>query len=425
MSFWGEWHRRLAPNGYVVAFPAREVLTFLIPADAWREAAVNQAMSHLVQITLFALLISGWVLRGIRRSSLDARWTVRAQDGLRYQFAVWRRTTTQLSRGRVGGIVLRFGAPKGVQFLVRRKTGFDQIVESLRLVEQPLMSDEKFDSHFRIECEDKQLLNAARARPDLLTLVTALSKRLVADRSELAELRCEDGNLDLLIDCDLADAGAENAEHDAVAWLRPVVDAISRLPPNDAKRFNRGLAARFVFVSIFMIGVSGGFTVWAFFTRRMVEGSNLLRFSVPYSFAALGAALYLTLLWLRHSPGWHRVLTVCLLVGVPGFLCCGAMAARWLDLSLPQGAPEVIPCLPAHLSDGIVSFYDSSDKRTWDVSSILLSESAYERLQSSWGNEESRPAILLRYPGALGLPWVEVISETASSNASTPSEAAQ
>jgi hypothetical protein len=366
----------------------------------------------LLQFIPYAALVSAMVLRGIRRSSFQWQWSSHELDGLKYQYAA------QYYRGRSEGFVLRFRAPRGLQFLVRPRRDFDRIAKSLHLVAEPQMWDKKFDERLYIECDDENLLSAARERPDLLKLVTALQVRLRADRSELVEIRCEEGNLDLMIACDLEDAGANNAEHDVIAWLRPVVDAICSLKPRDnVKPANRGLQARILFASVFMIGVCGAIVVACFFTRRMEIPFRLFDCSYPYSLAALGAFLVATFLWLGRSPGRHRVLAACLVVGLPGFLTCGTLLTRAMDLDLPQAAPEIIPLKQADLRDGKVSFFDSSDKRTWsDVSPLELSGSAYDRLQSNWGGTEKRPATLLRHPGALGLPWIEVVLPETISN---------
>ena len=359
----------------------------------------------LLQFIPYASLVSAMVLRGIRRSSFQWRWSSHQLDGLKYQYAA------QYYRGRSEGFVLRFRAPRGLQFLVRPRSAFDRIAKSLHLVAEPQLWDKKFDERLYVECDDENLLRAARERPDLLKLVTALQLRLRADRSELVELRCADGNLDLMIACDLADAGPHNAEQDVMAWLRPVIDSICSLKSrDDVKPANRGLQARAFFVSVFMFGVCAAIFVACFFTRRMETPFRLFDFSYPYSLAALGAFLVATFLWLGRSPGRHRVLAACLVIGLPGFLICGTLLTRALDLDLPQATPEIIPLKQAALRDGKVSFYDSDDQRTWGgISPLELSGGAYDRLQSNWGSAEKRPATLLRHPGALGLPWLEVV----------------
>ena len=353
---------------------------------------------YVIQLSFLAFLVSAMVLRGVRRSSYETSWTAREFEGLRYQFGA------QTYRGKSVGFVLRFRAPKGVRFLVRRQSWFDQPAWEAGLVDPPWTHDQKFDKRFYIECEDKHLLDLARERPDLLKLITGLEVRLVANRADLVELRCEDGKLELMVESEEFNRQKEYA-HYVLAWLRPLVDAVGRLPPIEKKSFDRGLAVRFVFVSIFMIGVIGGLTVSLIFSRRLIDGSGLFEASVPYSVAALGLALVTTLLWLRGSPGRHRVLAACLLVGLPGFLSCGGMMARWLDLSLAQGPAEVIPLEGAQLGTNGVYFSSSTDAG----SPIFLSDAEYERVHASWGSQERRPAILLRYPGALGYPWLEVV----------------
>jgi len=41
-AFWDEWYKRLAPNGFVVAFPARDILSF---ADAGSAAGIDELRS--------------------------------------------------------------------------------------------------------------------------------------------------------------------------------------------------------------------------------------------------------------------------------------------------------------------------------------------------------------------------------------------
>ena len=377
-------------------------------------------MIFLIQFTLLALAVSGMVLRGMRRYSYAVRWTPRENDGLHYEFG------TQNYRGRSLGFLLRFRAPDGVRFLVRRETWFDRLAKALRLAVEPQMHDEKFDARFYVECEDEELLDAARGRQDLLKLMTALQARVGAGGSKLVELRCENGKLDLMLERNMS-RGAESAEHDALEWMRPLVNAIRGLAPR-REPFNRAFAVRLVFVAIFMVGVVASISVSEFFTGRMAEDTALLRFSMPYSLAALGVVLLLTLVFLARAPGRHRVVAACLLVGLPGFLCCGALVTRWLDLSLPQNPPEEIPLRKAWLrssrdeSNFRVAF-DSKDERTYNVTPIRLSSDAYRHLRASWGDKEERRATLLWHPGALGLPWVEFSLMEPPGDASTSSNA--
>jgi hypothetical protein len=209
----------------------------------------------------------------------------------------------------------------------------------------------------------------------------------------------------------------EQSERQALEWLRPIVIAIRSLPPRDKVPMNRGFVARIAFVAIFLLGTIGASVVSEFFTKRMAGYFSLLYFSLPYSLAALGAILLFTLLWLGRSPARHRVLAACLVVGLPGFVCCGALAARWLDLSLAQAPPEVIALKKVELfsrherHDGtihLIAIHDD-DRRTWSLSPIQLSDADYERFSASWGSQAQRPATLLLHPGALGLPWGELV----------------
>jgi hypothetical protein len=157
-------------------------------------------MYYLFQWTFIAAAVAGIALRGYRAHYFAVRWSPRVHEEMRYEFG------TQTYRGRTLGFLLRFRAPKGISFLLRRETWFDQLAKALRLAAEPQMQDEKFDAYYYVECEDEELLKAARARRDLLKLMTGLQARMGAGGSTLLALRCEKGNLDLALKRDVSPA---------------------------------------------------------------------------------------------------------------------------------------------------------------------------------------------------------------------------
>ena len=366
-------------------------------------------MAMLFHAVLFTVVFGGAVLYGIRRVGFRAAWQPRSHDGANYEFAIHEQ------KGRKLGLLLRYAVPKGPRFFVRRENWFDRLGKRLRVAVEPQLGSETFDERYYLDCPDPERLRELREQPELMKVLRGFEARMSARRLSLHEIRCIDGHFEVWLE----GPGAERtqlAEETALAWLAPLLDALRAMPPRADRQTDSTVVPRLVFVAFWGIGLIGGALVSQFFSERLLAPGALFWASLPWSLAALALALAWSFRAIGPTARRHRVLGACLLVGIPGFALTGFLVARTLDLSLPQGPPEVFPVTEARLGESYrrkrgtvyhVAFH-TDDRRVWGVSGLELSRQEYDRLRATWGADAERDATLLRYPGALGAPWVVV-----------------
>lgn len=365
-------------------------------------------MYSLVHLTLFALGLSLLVLKGPRAFYFPRRLEPRTRDGLAYSYGI------QRYRDETTGFVLRFAVPAGLRFSLREENSFDRIAKTLRLTSEPQVRDAAFDDRFYVDCEDEALLGDARSPSGLIKHFVVLQARLRATAARLGEVRCADGKLDVLIQRDMS-SGAAHTEDVALQLLLPIVAELAARGSAPRRWVDRCYRARLLFVAVFLVGGAACTWVDEFCSERLIDERGLYS-SIPWSLGGLTLALLATLVYIRPSPARHRTLVACLLVGLPGFLCSGALAMRTLNLMLPQPRPEAIALNQAYLmpatdrrgSRHYRVVFDTDDRRVRYLTPIALSSEEYQRLQRAWGPEPRRPAFLALHPGALGLPWVEL-----------------
>ena len=364
-------------------------------------------MAFLIQAVLFTVVIGGAVLYGMRRVGFRAAWEPRTHDGAQYEFAIHEQ------KGRKLGLLLRYAVPKGPRFFVRRENWFDRLGKRLRVAVEPQIGSDSFDERYYLDCPDPERLRELREQPELMKVLRGFEARMSARRLSLHEIRCIDGHFEVWLE----GPGAERtalAEETALAWLAPLLDALRAMPARADKQADSTVVPRFVFVGFWGMGLLGGALVSQFCSERLIAPGALFWASLPWSMGALALALTLSFRAIGPTARRHRVLGACLLVGIPGFALTGFLVARALDLSLPQGQPEVFPVTKARLGESYqrkrgkvyrVAFH-TDDRRVWVISPLELSSSDYERMRAAWGPNAERDATLLRYPGALGAPWV-------------------
>ena len=367
-------------------------------------------MRLVIQATLLAILVAAVVLLGSRRMGFSVQWERRERDGVRFESGL------RQQKGQSVGIALRFKVPDGHRFSLRRETGFDRLGKRLRLAVEPQLGTDSFDERYYIECPDPELLRELRERPELLQSLRALDARIGARGRGLEEIRCQKGNVEVLLAGTAADQRDE-AEAAALAWLTPFVHTLRLLPARKVRYADRTMAPSLVHVAAWLMGLIGGAVVSEYASERLVAPGALFLATVPWSLAALAASLAWT--WVRVGPTAprHRVLATCLLIGTPGFVLSGFLLARAMNLALPQAPPETLPVqgaellVTAHHKRGTryAVAYGSKDSRIRSMSPLQLSPRDFERMRAGWGTQESRDAAVLLYPGALGAPWVRFV----------------
>ena len=369
-------------------------------------------MFLLVQALLVVVPLAGLLLVGSRYA-----WTMsfeaRRREGLDYQRA------SMLYGGRSGGLALRFAIPQGVHFSIWRENWFDRLGKRLGLGREVETGDDYFDHRFYFDCDDAQVLAELDRKPGFARQLGSFDAQIATHGLEPAELRARDGMLEALLLGRDADGAA--AEEKAVAFLAPLIEALNRIPGRAMRYRDRTRLPRLLFAAVWALGVAGGSFLWGFCSDRLVAPAALFRASVPWSLAALCVALVFASRWIGAGARRHVILLACASLGLPGFLLAGFLAMRALDLSLPQDAPAAIPIEKAQLEvrerrrlgTAYSVTLQGKSQGSGVPYSLTLSEAEFERLSRAWGTEPERPATVLRHPGALGAPWLELVLDPA------------
>ena len=314
----------------------------------------------------------------------------------------------------IGEIQIEFRVPEGVKFSLRIETWFDRLAKRLGLIRERQFEQNNFDELMFLQLPGS-LVAMAHSQPKSLHWISGLHTRLQSMGVRLRQLHADAGRLKLELSIYPPKRDVRQVEEMCVQWLKSPLQALRSLPT--AKHESSYWPVLQRHLSTLFLLVSASFLVWFHF------GNEHLLSLGPISCYALIPAAVLVLLWHRWlerqfdlSAVRHRVIVLLLLAGAPLLWAQSAFCLRQLNIAFDFRAPNVVPLEFAQLhrssrrkaQDLFEIYYRTREDQVSD--SLLISPSRYQKLARDWPEGESRSAVLLEHPGALGIAWVEIIS---------------
>jgi hypothetical protein len=360
----------------------------------------------------YVVLIAFLVWKGMRHfsSSLPGQATL---DGERYAFG---EDANKL--GHVLATRVALTVPRHLRFDVRREGAFDRFAKRIGIAREWEIGDPSIDDHLYVD-DEEVFAELMATRADVRAGVRGLLHRLRAHGAKLQWLECANGRL--VLQAHTGFGGRPGTVRDeAVRFLMPLVRALRDIErPLHASRPRAEQRARLplaVVLGALVTGAGGGLGLHAFLPQRLVDPWPLWR-AGWIGGAVLLAAFVLWATWrVGATPRRHRLLLQWLLLGMPAFGGLSAFATRIVDVAADRSAPQFIETRDASVREAYrrragTEYYvafASEDPRLAGASPLRIDESTFLRLRRGWNADRNEKLTIAWYPGALGLPWVEV-----------------
>lgn len=309
---------------------------------------------------------------------------------------------------------IEFRVPETVNFTLRIETWFDRLAKRIGLIRELQLEQANFDEVMFLQTPGS-LSAMAQSDPKALHWISGLHSRLGGMGVRFRQLQASDGRMKLSLLVYPPRRDVDQIEQTCVQWLKTPLLALRSLSaqqyaPSAWPLLQRQLGWLFLLVSLSFLG-------WFHL------GSEHLQQLGTINLMALIPAVVLVLLWFAWlerrfdlSAVRHRVLLLLLLAGGPMVWAESAFVLRQVNIVFDFRAPTFVPLETAQVQrfsrrksqDLLCIFYRT---RADDVSGRLsIGPMRFQQLSQRWPGGESNDAVLVEHPGALGIPWLEIIS---------------